>query len=179
MAKKRSRAKKGSEIGKVFEAEIKASIPLGFFVERYKDTTAKFRGVANPADFRLYKYPLTFLWELKSHKGKSIPLTKIRESQLTGMRKAHKQKGIYCGFLLNFRDLEETYYIPFYDLLAAYYIETDEGEIERKPNVRKSIPVDWCRENGVQIVQHKKRVRYSYDLREWLERYFGQEVYHD
>lgn len=38
---------------------------------------------------------------------------------------------------------------------------------------RKSIPVEWCRENGVQIAQKKKRVRYSYDLGEWFGRYFA------
>lgn len=39
---------------------------------------------------------------------------------------------------------------------------------------RKSIPVEWCRENGIRIAQHKKRVRYSYDLAEWLGRYFDE-----
>ena len=63
-----------TNLGKVFEAEIKASIPSGFYVERYKDDTSGFHGVSNPADFRLYRYPFTFLLELKTHKGKSIPL---------------------------------------------------------------------------------------------------------
>lgn len=159
--------------GKIFEEEIKASIPPDFFIERYKDDTAGFYGVSNPADFRLYKYPLTFLWELKSHKGKSIPLTKIRESQLKGMRNANNHTGIYCGFILNYRDLEETYYITFSVLASEYYTVNAKGEFEIKPNGRKSVPVDWCRENGVRIEQTKKRVRYSYDLRSWLNRYFG------
>lgn len=160
------------DAGKQFEQEIKASIPPEFFVERYKDDTAGFRGVANPADFRLYKYPLTFLVELKSHKGKSIPLSKIRNSQLTGMRKAHYHYGVYCGFLLNYRDLEETYYIAFNNLVIKYYNITDKGEYEPKPDGRKSIPVEWCREVGIRIPQTKKRVRYSYDLESWLGRYF-------
>lgn len=161
-------------IGKVFEDEIKGSFPKGFFVERYKDDTAGFYGVSNPADFRLYKYPLTFLLELKSHKGKSIPLVKIRNSQLKGMEKANKHKGVYCGFILNYRDLEETYYITFLALVSEYYIHNIKGELEPKPSGRKSIPVSWCREYGIKIAQRKKRVRYEYDLESWIRRYFGE-----
>ena len=165
--------KKKPDEGKRFEQDIRASIPPEFFIERYKDDTAGFKGVANPADFRLYKYPFTFLWELKSHKGKSIPLDKICNSQLKGMRKAYPHYGVYCGFLLNYRDLEETYYVTFVDLVDAYYILNDEEEYEPKPDGRKSIPVKWCRENCVRIPQAKKRVRYSYDLRGVLGEDFG------
>lgn len=161
-----------TNLGKVFEAEIKASIPSDFYVERYKDDTSGFHGVSNPADFRLYRYPLTFLLELKSHKGKSIPLAKIRNSQLKGMEKANTHKGIYCGFILNFRDIEETYYITFSELVSEYYIKGDKGEFLIKPDGRKSIPVDWCREYGTQIAHTKKRVRYSYNLDEWLRGYY-------
>lgn len=164
--------RKKNDEGKHFEQDIRASIPPEFFIERYKDDTAGFKGVANPADFRIYKYPFTFLWELKSHKGKSIPLDKIRNSQLKGMRKASPHYGVYCGFLLNYRDLEETYYIAFEDLVVKYYTLNDEGDYEPKTDGRKSIPVEWCRDMGDRIQQTKKRVRYSYDLRSWLERYF-------
>ena len=108
-------SKKG--IGKIFEEEIKASFPSGYYVERYKDDTAGFYGVSNPADYRLYRYPYVFLLELKTHKGKSIPFDKIRDSQITGMRKAIEHKGIYGGFIFNFRDLEETYYIALSDVI--------------------------------------------------------------
>ena len=148
-------------IGKIFEEEIKKSFPEDFYVERYKDDTAGFYGVSNPADYRLYKYPYTFLLELKTHKGKSIPLDKIRDTQIKGMYTASQYKGIYAGFLINYRDLEETYYITVQDMVA--YIASTE---------RKSIPVEWCRENGVRVEQEKKRVRYSYNLRSWLGRYY-------
>ena len=148
-------------IGKIFEEEIKASFPEGFFVERYKDDTAGFYGVSNPADYRLYKFPYLFLLELKTHKGKSIPIDRIRSNQITGMATASLHEGVYAGFILNFRDLEETYYIPVKEALS--YINLTE---------RKSIPVEWCRENGTKIEQVIKRVRYSYDLRSWLGRYY-------
>lgn len=165
------------DAGKIFEEEVRASIPLSFFVERYKDDTAGFKGVANPADYRLYKYPYTFLIECKTHKGKSLPLSKIRNSQLKEMRKANPYNGVYCGFLINYRDLEETYYITSDDLVNEYYIlQVVNGKLEYtiKPEVRKSIPVEWCREHGVKIGQTKKRVRYSYDLSSWLGGYYEQ-----
>lgn len=74
-------------IGKVFEEEIKKSFPQDFYIERYKDDTAGFYGVSNPADYRLYKYPYTFLLELKTHKGKSLPIDKIRPNRILWLGK--------------------------------------------------------------------------------------------
>lgn len=158
--------------GKQFEEDIKNSFPDDFYIERYKDDTAGFYGVSNPADYRLYKYPLTFLLELKSHKGKSLPLSNIRNGQLKGMRKAIPHRGVYCGFIINYRDLEETYYIAFSDLVREFFTTDDKGDYVVKPDVRKSIPVDWCRDNGIKIEQVKKRTRYSYDMKTFLERYY-------
>lgn len=165
--------KSKKSIGKIFEDEIKASLPPAFFIERYKDDTAGFYGVSNPADFRIYRYPLTFLWELKTHKGKSIPLAKIRNSQLKGMSKASSYMGVHCGFILNYRDLEETYYITCWELVMNFYTINNKGDYEPKPDGGKSIPVEWCRENGIRIPQTKKRVRYSYDLEGVLRRFYG------
>ena len=152
-------------IGKIFEEEIKESFPKDFYIERYKDDTAGFYGVSNPADYRLYRYPYTFLLELKTHKGKSLPIDKIRPNQIQGMARAVLHKGIYGGFIINFRELEETYYITVQDVIQ--FTQTEE---------RKSIPVEWCRDHGVKIEQKKKRVRYSYDLESWLRRYYGKSV---
>jgi recombination protein U len=160
-------------IGKIFEAEIKASIPDGFYVERYKDDTAGFYGVTNPADFRLYREPNLFLWELKTHKGKSLPLAKIRLNQIKGLYNADEYTGVFAGFIINFRELEETYYVPVWDVVKHFYLVTDAGEIEDiKPNGRKSIPVSWCRTYGTKIEQEKKRVRYTYNLKEFFKRWY-------
>ena len=150
-------------IGKIFEEEIKASFPPDFFVERYKDDTAGFKGVCNPADFRIYKYPLTFLIECKSHKGKSLPFDKIRRDQIEKLvEDSLNFTGVYGGFLINYRDLEETYYICAGAVLT--YINHAE---------RKSIPVEWCKENGIKVEQRKKRVRYSYDIAKLMEGFYG------
>ena len=160
-------------VGKIFEEEVKASFPPDFFVERYKDDTAGFKGVANPADFRVYKYPYTFLLELKSHKGKSLPLSKIRLEQIKGMYKASQNRGVTAGFLVNYRDFEETYFVPAGDVVNGYYIVENGAVKEINPIGRKSIPIEWCRAWGVRIPQQKKRVRYTYDLQSWLGGYYG------
>lgn len=147
----------GKHYGKIFEEDIKASIPPEVYVERYKDDTAGFKGVDNPADFRLYTFPYSILIECKSHKGVSLPLSKIRKNQIEGLKKAVQYKGIYGGFLINYRDYEETYYVPV-EVLDKFI----------SAGSRKSIPLSWCRLWGQRIEQRKKITRYSYDLEKWL-----------
>ena len=156
-------AEKRKNIGKVFEKEFKDSVPPECYLERYKDDTSGFYGVSNPADFRLYCYPVLILLELKSHKGKSLPLEKIRDSQLKGMLRAINHYGVYGGFMVNFRDLEETYFLSVGDV--EKFIQAGE---------RKSIPVEYFREKGIRIPQKKKRVLYTYDLKDWLGVYVDE-----
>lgn len=151
-----------NNIGKTFEQEFKECVPPDYYLYRLKDDTSGFYGVFNPCDYILFRSPYLFLVELKTHKGKSIPIAKIRPNQIQGMEKATQYEGVYGGFLINFRELEETYYITVQDVIQ--FTQTEE---------RKSIPVEWCRDHGVKIGQKKKRVRYSYDLESWLSRYFG------
>ena len=73
-------AERKKNMGKVFEKEFKESVPADCFLERYKDDTSGFYGVSNPADFRLFRFPTLILIELKSHKGKSFPLSKIKSN---------------------------------------------------------------------------------------------------
>lgn len=149
--------------GKKFEQDFKGSVPPDTYLYRLKDDTAGFSGVSNPCDYILYQEPYLWLIELKSHKGKSIPLARIRPNQLQGMHKAVQHKGIYGGFILNYRELEETYYISV--SLVLEFI--NKGE-------RQSIPVEWCREMGIRISQTKKRTRYSYDVASLVGGYHGQ-----
>lgn len=45
-------------------------------------------------------------------------------------------------------------------------------DYQSKEGRRKSFPIEWVRGAGELIAQHKKRVRYSYDLSIWLDRYY-------
>jgi len=112
----------------------------------------KFAGICNPCDFLLYKYPFLYLWELKSHKGKSIPLSSIREQQLKKLTEIDKE-GVSAGFIFNFRDFGETYWVEAMKVLVL-----------RGKEERKSISVEWCRIEGIRIEQSLKRSRYYYDI---------------
>lgn len=155
--------------GKKFEEDIKKSVPKNLFYYRLRDGTASWGGQENTrfqqsniCDSVLYdsNEKRLLLLELKSHKGKSIPFSCIRDNQLKELLKADVFKGIYPGIVFNFRDVEETYYLPISKV--SEYILTDE---------RKSFPLAWVMENGIKINQHKKKVRYKYDIEGFLDNF--------
>ena len=99
-----------------------------------------------------------YLLELKSHKGKSIPYTAIK--QLDKLLEVSNRKlenlGVYL--LLNFADLEET-----------YLIEVESVASIKESKSRKSLSIEDVREYGYRVEQVKKKVRYRYKLLECLE----------
>jgi len=118
-----------------------------------KDDSLGFANVRNPCDFILYKYPYIYLLELKSHKGKSIPFSAIQPNQVEPLYKYSKIDGVMSGFVFNFRDMNETYFV---DAVSVYQFYND-GE-------RKSFSLGWAREKGILIPQELKRTRFKYDL---------------
>lgn len=145
---------KGRSEGHKFEDDFRKSVPPSVYIKKLKLGGFHYKGGGNEADFLLYNYPKLYFLELKSHKGKSFPIDAIRKNQIDGLViNQHSIKGCVCGFLFNFRDYEETYFISIDDL-TAYLEETD----------KKSIPLEFCRVYGIRIEQYKKRVRYRYDL---------------
>jgi len=67
--------------------------------------------------------------------------------------KSINQDGVSTGFLLNYRDLEETYWVE----AGKIQVLKEKGEI-------KSLSVEWCRSEGIRIDQSLKRTRYYYDI---------------
>lgn len=148
--------------GKRFEEDFKKSVPEKYFIYRFKDGTANFKGTKNEnvrfqahniCDFQVVTENKVFLLELKSYNGVSIPLSGIRKTQLEEMLKASKYKSIEPYFMFNFRPLQKVY---------AVKVEKVQEFIEKAE--RKSIPVKWCIENGVEIDGIKKKVRFKYNL---------------
>ncbi|MFT4413378.1 Holliday junction resolvase RecU [Fredinandcohnia humi] len=107
----------------------------------------------NPCDFILYKNPNIYLLELKSHKGKSIPFGAIQPNQIESLYRHNKIKGIIAGFVFNYRDNNETYFVDAVTVYHFYHM----GE-------RKSFSLEWARDKGILIPQKLKRTRYQYDL---------------
>ena len=151
--------------GKKFEEDIKKSIDSTAFLYRLRDSGGSWQGgnksrftPSNICDFILFKSPRMYLLELKSHKGKSIPYTAIK--QLDKLLEVSNRKlenlGVYL--LLNFADLEET-----------YVIEVESVASIRDSKSRKSLSIEDVREYGYKVDQVKKKVRYRYKLLECLE----------
>ena len=146
------------DAGKKFEKQFRGCIPSSVYYYRLKDDMSGFGGINNPCDYFIYDYPHLYLMELKTHKGKSIPFTALTNGQIFGLYEARKIRGIKAGFILNFRDIAETYYLDINDFME-FYNTTD----------RKSIPVAFCKEKGVVVEQTKIRVNYKYNIEKLLE----------
>ena len=149
--------------GKQFEQDFKKSVPENVFFYRFRDGTASWGGgentrfqQSNMCDCMIFNGVL-YLLELKSHKGKSIPFSAIRQNQVTELSKASTYQKVIAGFIVNFRDVEKTYFATAPKV--EYFIAHEE---------RKSIPIVWFEENGTLIPQRKLRVNYRYGVDEFL-----------
>ncbi|MDU1053336.1 Holliday junction resolvase RecU [Clostridium baratii] len=152
--------------GKRFEEDFKKSIPEWCWCNRYKDGTANFGGTKNEnvrfqahniCDFEVLAEDKLFLLELKSYNGASIPLSGIRKTQLEEMLKANEYKNIRPYFMFNFRSLQKIY---------AVKVENVQKFVTKAE--RKSIPVKWCIENGIELEGIKKKVRFKYNLEDFF-----------
>ena len=103
-----------------------------------------------------------YLLELKSHKGSSLPFTAISDYQLKGLS-GIDYSGIKAYFIINMRDKEKTYAIEAPKI--KIYIET---------SGRKSIPISFMDNEGIEIKGIKRRTRFEYDVGELLCGYMIQ-----
>ena len=165
--------------GKQFEDDFKSSIPDRCDVTRLIDAGGWSRGSdlrftpKNPCDFIILsegglvcprgQYKI----ELKSTLGKSLPFGNIKTKKPgdDGYERAIKfvrglvasqDKEVWAGFIVNFRETNETFRIPASNVLKFMTFAD-----------RASFPIAWFREKGVRIKQTLKIIHYRYDL-EWL-----------
>lgn len=154
--------------GKIFEEEIKNSLPSGIWYHRIKDPAASFSGGAsttrfslkNEFDMLIYKYPDLVALELKSNASTSISFSvekgksaEIKWSQIEALTYAEKFN-IKAGLLLNYRKSNTTYYVPI-NKFNEFIQKTTKHSINEKD----------CVEIGATIVEQKlKKVRYKYNL---------------
>lgn len=162
--------------GKQFEKDFKDSIPDRCDVTRLIDAGGWSRGSdlrftpKNPCDMIVFSRKLLnkmYKLELKSTLGKSLPYGNIKQKKDgdCGHERAIKfvqglceseNKGVWAGFIVNFRDVTETYRVRASVILGFMQMSD-----------RKSFPLDWFQTNGILIKQTLKKVHYRYDL-EWM-----------
>lgn len=135
-----------SKVGKQFEQDFYKSCPEDMLVVRLKDGKGYGK---NPCDYILITRFRGYMLELKTTKEKRLARANIRDHQLEILAMA-SSLGIPAYFVVNFRELEETYLLDA--LVAKEYYDTG----------AKSIPIQWFRDNCKQIEQNKIRTRWRY-----------------
>lgn len=149
--------------GKVFENQFKKSVSkLGnVWLYRFNDGTGNWGGgskttrfqTSNICDFGMFCRRTLFLLELKSHTGKSLPYASIRENQIVGLKDSARYDGIVSGLLVFFSDLSRCFFLDS-RLVYAHW----------KTSGRKSIPLDFFIENGIEVPCKKLRVNFEYNI---------------
>lgn len=169
---------KVKNIGKIFESCIQKSVPDYALMYRLPDSAQVFGGNSklrfsrkNPFDYILWdsKRFKLFALELKTKSKHSISFERSKDEsgdihyhQIKGLRQWNQYNGIVCGFIIEFRDLETTFFLD---------IESFDKLIQ-KIN-KKSFTLDDLRDNNIPYIvipQTKLRTRYSYDLEDFLNR---------
>lgn len=158
--------------GKKFEEDFKQSCEKvnNLFVYRFKDGTSSWSSnednktrfqATNICDMEIFYQGKLVLLELKSVLKSSLPFGNIKNSQIEGLTKAFNKNAshMFIGFLVNFRDHEETYFMSI-EQFNQYVTEAE----------RKSIPIDYFRNNCILVEQKKKKVRYSYNIEKFMDR---------
>ena len=150
-------------VGKIFEEDFINSVPDSLFHFRFRDLPyyltrySKYEINNNPADFLIFSDYL-FVLELKSTNNTSYPFENTRENQVKGLEKYSTKDKTICGFVINMRKYNETYFLFIKDYI---YLKNESG--------RKSISMKDLRLFGIRINQELKRTRYKYDIKHFLE----------
>ena len=137
----------GTNRGKQFEQKFKedfSRIP-GVSIDRLYDQVSGMYGVRNICDFIVYKKPLLFYIELKSHLGNTFPLSNLK--QYDKLCNKVGIEGVRAGVIIWFIDHDKIYYVPISTITKML------GEGKKSVNVKD---IDTYR--IISIPSIKKRV---------------------
>lgn len=149
--------------GKVFENAIKSSMPPTSWIYRLRDNASSFSGGTNTrftssniCDYIAYDdiSRTLFLWELKSTKGTSVPITMIRQNQIDGLLEA-SEHNLVAGLIVNYRNTNND---TFFILIDDYI------DMINSINKKSFNPKDVEKYGGIRIESTKKRTRFSYNM---------------
>lgn len=155
----------GINSGKRFEQNWKKSIPKDIFYYRFRDGSSSWGGndkvrfqQSNICDCLMFDGDYLYLLELKSTKGKSLPFNNIKKHQIDDLLWASEYANTICGLVIEFSELIECYFIEI-NKLKEFYDKTS----------RKSIPIDYLRENGTKIEIKRLKVNNRFNISKFIE----------
>jgi penicillin-binding protein-related factor A (putative recombinase) len=175
--------------GKQFEKDFKDSVKKDkIFFYRIKDSTSAFNPkcmecpesktkftTKNDCDAFLYKEKILLPLELKSTKSKSLSLSEkiIKPQQIKKLTEWIEYKGVVPGFIINFRESDNsTYFLHINDF--NNYVKN-----LNKKN-KSSVPISYCKENGICIMSKIKIINFKYDINKFIEdiniKYFSHQT---
>lgn len=164
-------------VGKIFETQWKNSAPTYALIYRLPDAATSFGSNTNirfsrknPFDYLMFdsRNRLLYALELKSVSGKSISFERSKEDhgvihywQIEGLAEWNQFDGVIGGFVIEFRDVEQTIFID---------IESFKELTQIIP--KKSFTLHDLDTYGITfypIIQTKRRTRFSYDIDLFLQ----------
>lgn len=155
--------------GKEFEGQWRKNAKKveGLFFLRLKDSATSY-GRTNAAvrftpdnicDCLMFKSGALFLLELKNTRQPSLGFDRIRDNQIAGLLKAvETNPDIIAGIVCNFEKSHETWFLTIDKLWDFMQSAT-----------RKSIPIAFFRDNGVEIENKKLRTKYDYNVDKFVD----------
>lgn len=164
-------------VGKKFEQDFIKSAPESIGVLRIPDAAQSFYRSSNlrfsrknPFDFILWNPNTLTLYalELKTVNGKSISFERTKEEhgeihyhQIVGLENFDNIGECVCGFIIEFRELEITIFLPITEFLKM------QSQIQKKSfnyNDLANSDIDY-----IVIPQKKLKTHYRYDIEHFLE----------
>lgn len=154
--------------GQIFERQFRASCKKDkeLFYYRLKDSPSMWGPVESPAirftndnicDLVLFKAPILFLIELKSHTGSSLPFSCIRKNQIDGLMDASKYRNIVPGVICFFTEKERCFFLDIVKLKEL-----------QDSNTRKSIPIKYFEDFGIEIDVENLRVNHYFGVERFV-----------
>lgn len=150
-------------VGKIFEEDFIKSVPNNIFHFRFRDLpyflvkNSQYKVNNNPADFLVF-YKNLFILELKSCNTTSYSINNTRQNQVDGLLKYSKIENVICGFIINMRKYNKTYFLSINDYLLI-------------TNNKKSINLKDLNTYGILIEQELKRTRFKYEVLKFFDRF--------
>lgn len=150
--------------GKRFENNFKKSVPENIFYYRLKDGSSSWGGndlvrfqTTNMCDSIMFDGNTFYCLELKSVKGKSLPFKNIKLHQINDLIKCTRYKNVIAGFIIDFSELDECYFIEISDF-KMFYDNT----------IRKSVPIAFARDRGIKIDVTVLKVNKKYNVDKFI-----------
>ena len=150
--------------GKRFEQCFRKSVPSHVFYYRLKDSSNTWSNgntrftLTSACDVVMFDGSILYLLELKSTKGKSLPLKNIKDHQISDLLAFSHFKNVLCGLVIEFSECNTCYFIEI-SLI---------DEFKRKSN-RMSIPIDYCQNKGIKIDLKRLRVNATLDIDKFIQ----------